>query len=424
MAGVGSSPVVEYTGSGAYFLDKIKEGVWKLEVMPDAFTIRDPFEKASPKKEVTRIQWRRQKMKIAVPGLTEGFSVNGINAGNTFNGFATGKEIIVEPGIYMLTSEKGGWKGAAPFEVYAPGSYSNEPFVNHTSFTEITALMPVLLTAKIGGADSADKITIEVRNSSYKWKTVSMQRTSASDYVAEVPADMATPGLLNYRIIIMEKKNKYFYTFPGGIIGDPYAWDYYQNETYQTFVAAKGASLELFNPNTDRNFLNIYNPDWRNNIIEYTSAERPAQLVFKATMSTALSNGIMGWQLFLGDKVRGRISELGSFDKLVIRVRSSAKTAEVKVALIDADAVAFSNYVTAGSTFQDIEIPLSRLKKDSSLLLPRPYPGFLPLWFQPTAAAHFLVKNIDKLEVTFGPHIAVENDKPFVVEIESVWLKR
>lgn len=51
VAGVGSSPVVFYQGYGAYFLNKVSDGIWRLEVMPDAIQIRDPFEKASPKKK-------------------------------------------------------------------------------------------------------------------------------------------------------------------------------------------------------------------------------------------------------------------------------------------------------------------------------------------------------------------------------------
>src|SRR6185503_17227269 len=35
IAGVGNSPVVQYEGTGAYFLDKDQADEWKLEVMPD-----------------------------------------------------------------------------------------------------------------------------------------------------------------------------------------------------------------------------------------------------------------------------------------------------------------------------------------------------------------------------------------------------
>ncbi len=45
IAGVGSSPIIKYQGTGAYFLDKQSEGVWRLEVMPDAIHILDPLKK-------------------------------------------------------------------------------------------------------------------------------------------------------------------------------------------------------------------------------------------------------------------------------------------------------------------------------------------------------------------------------------------
>src|SRR5690606_36294851 len=51
IAGHGSSPAVDYSGSGAYFLDKLQDGVWRLEVMPDADTVTDPSAKPSLSRE-------------------------------------------------------------------------------------------------------------------------------------------------------------------------------------------------------------------------------------------------------------------------------------------------------------------------------------------------------------------------------------
>jgi hypothetical protein len=36
IAGCGSSPVVHYDGTGAYFLDRVAPGRWVLQVYPDA----------------------------------------------------------------------------------------------------------------------------------------------------------------------------------------------------------------------------------------------------------------------------------------------------------------------------------------------------------------------------------------------------
>lgn len=57
IAGCGSSPVVRYEGTGAYFIDRLEDGVWRLEVMPDAIIVNDPFAKPSLEKEVVTIAY-------------------------------------------------------------------------------------------------------------------------------------------------------------------------------------------------------------------------------------------------------------------------------------------------------------------------------------------------------------------------------
>ena len=47
VAGYGSSPVVAYAGEGAYFLDRVRAGVWRLEVEPDAVPVREGGTSAS-----------------------------------------------------------------------------------------------------------------------------------------------------------------------------------------------------------------------------------------------------------------------------------------------------------------------------------------------------------------------------------------
>ncbi|MFW6330770.1 MAG: hypothetical protein ACOC3J_03490, partial [Gemmatimonadota bacterium] len=64
VAGYGSSPVVRYPGEGIYFLDRVREGVWRLEVYPDAVPVADPFEMPSPDKIVTRAIWRSWPMTV------------------------------------------------------------------------------------------------------------------------------------------------------------------------------------------------------------------------------------------------------------------------------------------------------------------------------------------------------------------------
>lgn len=71
--GVGSSPIVRYQGSGAYFLDKVTDGDWLLEVYPDAVMLRDPYSGSKTREgwhtEKVRLIFRDNSMQLSLPDL-------------------------------------------------------------------------------------------------------------------------------------------------------------------------------------------------------------------------------------------------------------------------------------------------------------------------------------------------------------------
>jgi hypothetical protein len=79
IAGYSNSEVVQYEGRGAYFLDKLEDGVWRLEVMPDAIQIDNPFGRNNLDKTVAVINWEKWEMKVKLPDLGENFSIVTIN---------------------------------------------------------------------------------------------------------------------------------------------------------------------------------------------------------------------------------------------------------------------------------------------------------------------------------------------------------
>ncbi len=427
LAGFGSSPVVNYQGYGAYFLDKVSDGIWRLEVLPDAIQIRDPFEKASPKKEVTTIQWRKQPMHITLPELGNDFKVFGMDSGNHYTTTATANHFTIQPGTYLLTRQSiEGKPHDYPLsikEFIAPLQTTNETIVVHSPYSEVTGGKAFTISTKIVGVDSLDKITVEMRSSANRWTTLTMQPKTAYDYTAEVPADMVTAGVLNYRIIIQKANNNYV-VFPGNHKGNPYAWDAIVHEAYETYVAAGNSYLYIFDATTDRNSINLYNPDWRNNKVEYITAFNSKQLVLKATIGKPLANNIMGWQFNFSDKLKGRIEELSKSDRIVIRARTDhSSPVKLRVAFVTSDAKSFAATCTLSNQYNEIEILLTDFKPDSTLLLPRPYPGFLPLWFKANSTGKLEIAETEKIEFTFGHEfIADQLGKPLSVEVESAWI--
>ena len=100
--GCGSSPVVAYGGTGAYFLDRAEPGAWRLQVYPDVFTVADPYTgSAEPK---VRVLAGGHLMTLHMPDLGERFSVwsfDGIKTGKCL-ATARGGAFEAGPGDYLL----------------------------------------------------------------------------------------------------------------------------------------------------------------------------------------------------------------------------------------------------------------------------------------------------------------------------------
>ncbi len=140
----------------------------------------------------------------------------------------------------------------------------------------------------------------------------------------------------------------------------------------------------------------------------------------KATMNGPKEGQSMGWQYYFRDKVKGRESELSLFTKLVIKARASEET-RAKLSLITTNADAYAASVSLTKEWQEIPVPLNQLEQAAFLLLPRPYPGFQPLFFKAEGKRPFSLADAERLEVSFGQGAGIKTS-PFHIEVESVWL--
>jgi hypothetical protein len=246
-------------------------------------------------------------------------------------------------------------------------------------------------------------------------------KQSGYEYTAEVPADVVTTGLLQYRIIVQQGND--YTVFPGAVKANPFAWDNYQFDMYETNIAAENSSLELYNPVTDRTVHVV--PNFRRGFqTSYISGTTTGKLAFKLSISDMKADELMGFQTFIGDKLKQRGSELSSFDKIIARGRTTnAPSMTIKITLVDKNGFAFGATVPLTNNVSDMEVPLGNFKIDSALLMPRPYPGFQPLYFRSAPTAGVLnLENIEKLEITTPPFMQTPGNKDHGFEIESIKL--
>jgi len=428
VAGIGNSSIVKYEGSGAYFLDKLQDGAWMLEVYPDAVHVRDPFERASPKKEVTRLDWNFNKMQINLPELGSDFYVVANTKAFPYGAADKqnpGIEFSVAPGIYLLKTPNSNADFASSSNYIFPAkTLLDEVILRHEPCKEVSPGKSFTITTKILGLDTG-KATIQISRLGGvgTTRTIPLLRKSSSEYSAEVPADLVTPGLLTYRIIL--QKGNEFNVFPGNHKQNPFAWDNYLNDTWQTFVVPGNAKLEIFNPTVDRSVRT--SPGFRRGFqTSYVTTTEPGELILRLSASELSATHSFGFEHYFGNKLQGRTSELNSFDKLMIRARTEdSQSVKAKITLINKDAFAFSGFVVLTNRFQELTVPFDQLVLDSALVLPRAYPEFMPVWFKAGGVSTFKLSEIEKIQITVGTDLNESQlKKPYTMEVRSVWLDK
>ena len=76
--------------------------------------------------------------------------------------------------------------------------------------------------------------------------------------------------------------------------------------------------------------------------MSYTTSDNPGRLSLRLTATELSGDHMIGFQYFFGDKLKGRSSELESFDKLIIRAKTgNEQPVQMKVTLTTADAISF-----------------------------------------------------------------------------------
>lgn len=304
VAGVGTSPLVQYQGTGAYFVDKISDGVWRMEVMPDAVYLSDPFERTNPDKVVTGIRWNKRNMQLDLPDLGTTFGIKGLNGGNTYMASAIQGKFQISPGTYLLTRE--------------------------------------------GQSSSL--------HSNNQWNNIEL-----GEYAA--PKDTQSPFFV------------------------------------------------LFDAPKDAERMMVYNPDWKHRAVQYPTE---ATKTVKFSMPAPKEATMLGFQTYFGDRIKSAGLKHAVLDTMVIIARTTEnKASSFKIGLIDRNGNFFATEAQVGPDFKTIKVPLNTLKPSAQLLLPRPYPGFLPLYSETSANQTFDVKLAEKLEVTFVQGL----------ELSSIYLK-
>ena len=457
VAGYGMSPLVTYPGRGAYFIDRLEAGVWRLEVMPDAVWVSDPFAKASPKKVVARIAWNSWPMTIRLPDLGPAFRAVGLNEGNTFSGQASGGSLAIRPGAYLLSrgnvparwGAKAAWRNIRLGEFVAPAASVDKPYVVQSPRAEVTEGHSLTIHAVVATATPAPRVTLVAfapsgddprppriepgrrrqpgggfipgPGSPGSQGPLSLPMTgNGLDYSAVIPGDRLHPGTLRYFIVVEEGGSAL--TFPCEFPGRPGDWDFY-GSAWEVRVVGRGAPILLFSAGTDTPGLTYDSREQRSKIVP---SDQPG--------SSALR--FIAWDLDLGehdasirsffrDRTGGRLADEPSPTRLVLYGRSASGTAgKVQLALVTSDGFAYGAVVDIGGVSGRYAVRLGDLEPVRSPNIPHGYPVFLRYWADPGPKEPLDLRKAESLLISLGPGLSPgERASPVGVEIERVWLE-
>lgn len=432
IAGFGNSAVVTYEGSGAYFLDKLEDGVWRLEVMPDALWIDNLFGRNSLDKTVAVINHREWPMTIALSDLGKRFSLTGMNEGNAIKSKANNGKFQIQPGVYLISKNERStqwehddvWRNIKIGEYFAPPTTLDDTYVTHVPDVELSTGNDYIIKTRVFTKKLPQRVTVRLPGGP-RAKSYEMKHVTGYDYEVSIPKEDIREGFFRYYIVVTENDMKL--TFPIREKGDPSNWDFHNRQPYEVKVISPSDPVYLFNAASDIDELERpWNPGVT--LIPKSELGRAELRVYIEKLLVREEEGIYDYSMkyHFGKKVNGRLQDAASAKNLVLTGRAMNGTScPVQLSLITKDGQTFGGLVSVDNVTGEYSVAINDLKPTPLVTLPRPYPGFLPYYFARAEVGGMLdMSQVETLQISLGPGIEKsELDEAHGVAIESVRLE-
>ena len=432
IAGLGSSSLVYYEGKGAYFLDKLRKGVWRLEVMPDALWVNDPFEKASLKKTVAIVQWNEQLMNIKLPDLGNEFTIAPLNVDNKHSVISTDGGFKIRPGTYLISktesnleSIKKGIGNLSINEFVAPKENIDKAYVVHSPVKMIEDGQDLIIQAEIVAPFKIKKVEVISSTGYQKVNKYPMNKTGTFSYSVRIPNSGITSDSFRYYIVINSTDDQR--SFPSNVNGSPEDWDFVSKKQYITQVVPNDKFVPLFDANEiDANF--IWPSQW--NAPKYKVNNNTSKFTYDRSLKISIpdlkyNRPDMTFKIIIENQVKFWSDLVKKAKSLVIVGNSGVKqNQKVQIGLQLSNGSVFGKVIELNNSDNLTEINLQDLVRVPQVLLPRPFPVFQPYWFESKDHSEFDINKIEAIQISVGPNISEEEQgKLQELAIKKIYLK-
>ncbi len=393
IAGYGNSKLIECSGRGSYFLDKVAKGMWILEVYPDAVWIKDPFGRNGLEEPVLKLIWKKHKMKILLPDLKDNFELTSLSSQKSSE--AKNFTIEIEPGTYIISDLLNSTITQLNYDLFNSGLIDFEKikkygeFINDFQSTEIKNLTPSAFRE-----NEEKKIVIEIYSKEEKlnpvvyirklgWRNFQkFQMQKADDFIYEfkLSKELSSNGVFDYFISLTNEAD--VLTFPGKLNISPEFWSFNSVNSFKLSILPSSNRKIVYDPGTDINNLissNIWRfADYR---IDYTFDDNYEEELSVDIRKVREKFSELAIQIYVGEYLKN--IQPGDKDKLELEIKKTSDGPDsIFVRMIFNNSLGLERKITLKKNYEQIIIPISQPEKLKYALLPRPYPTFLPYWFE------------------------------------------
>ena len=440
IAGCGNSSLVKYNGTGAYFLDKLSEGMWRLEVYPDVLWLRDPFVTTSLSRQAARLFWNERKIELSLPDLPSGYEL--FSKMQVVRAHETEAPVDrrVMPGIYIVAAKgipkEKIQKYVSEKEEFLDGLYTpsaTEPGLYVVNTTQMYAAesTKVRFSFQVAGERKISSVNLYTRRPGWRgFAKFALNDVSGFAYEITDTAAVFSSGVLEYCVAVSTGDSSVI--FPGGTRGVPGSWDFSPDNVWTLKVVAPHEPIVILDASRDsRDFVfPHFSPSLRY-FTDYKNGLNSENVALSVRGSFSDSTSIpFGFQFALSDVVRPLVPCLDEYSRVVVTARSTRDSATtISLIFMTNDGQNYKTEIDIGKEWKGIEIPLTAFHPGTALILPDSYPRFLPkLWKGIDTAKHSALKLRDAHTIQIlvdGSSLRPGTQgKEFGFEVQSVVLKK
>jgi hypothetical protein len=423
-----------------YFLDRIREGVWRLEVYPDAVPIDDPFKPQRRDKVVTRAIYRAWPMRIDLRDLGASFSVDAIAEGNRESSQAEGGRFTVRPGVYILSAlgpvdraklpPRIGHLGLSEFHGPKPDALPLR--VEPIATPQHVNRGAVQIGARVVADSRPDSVILWMRPLGAGWyHRYPMESVGAYEYRASIPADSLAAG--SYKYVVSVRSGNFTSTFPEGVRGAPWDWDFHTDRSWTTQVVTPDAPLRLLTPAADASRLAFtrIGDGGRAGIFDIVPSAASGEPALRLTLpvnSAGSSPEDYTTSLVIDDLIRSRGESATQASGVRVKLRGVGPRQRLHLTLMEKDGTSWAAVLPLDSIWIERTIPLSEFRIAKGVKLPLGFPGQWNYWVEPAAGRggagdSVRARDIERLQFSLRREDGVKVDPgKYGVEVESVTL--